>query len=361
MERVPRYRKILRENVAPELLVPDNYHLLWIPFHLAIIGVGLFLLTTQFSYWTAPFLSLVIVHSFGCLGFVAHETCHGGAISNKTLRHFITGVCVSPCAIGPALWSRWHNAEHHGNTQHKDLDPDRLLFLDEYKNNAVLKFLYRRKPLFRNLVIFGFFSMMMSQHNITCLLTYSSNEKTSKAERFEMWWQFLLPNVLWIGGTLLLGWQVLVFGYLIPLLAANALVISYIATNHFLNPIADENDVLASSLSVTLPKWLGWVDVLHNHFGAHVAHHLYPHAPSRHARELEREIAKLWPERYHVMPWREALHLLWSTPWVYAEEGKELIDPQTGGRTPTLGLGLARLRSNRIERRMKKVKESKSY
>ena len=340
LERVPRYRKILRENVSPDLLQPDNLHLWWFPVHAIIIAAAFYLLTAQFSWWTAPILSLVIGHSFACWGFVAHEVCHGGAVHNKKVRHFLTGLCFSPFAIGATLWSRWHNAEHHGNTNHKELDPDRLFMLDEYKHNPVLKFLYKRGPLFRNLVIFGFFSMMMTQHNVTCLFQYSKDPKTTTTERFTMWWQFLLPNILWIGGTLLLGWQVFLFGFIFPLLVANTIVISYIATNHFLNPLADESDVLASSLSVTLPKGFGWLDAVHNHFGAHVAHHLYPHAPSRNNRALEREIARLWPDRYHVMPFHKALQLLWQTPWVYENDGVRLIHPESGETSPTLGNGL---------------------
>lgn len=337
---IPRYRQIVRSNVDPKLLKADNLHLLWMPVHLTVIGVCLWLLTVHFSYWTAPFLALIVGHSFACLGFVAHEVCHGGAVKNKTFRHLLTGICFSPFAIGPYLWSRWHNTEHHGNTQDKELDPDRLFMLDEYKNNPVLRFLYKRGPLFRNLVIFGFFSMMMSQHNVTCIIKYMGESKSTLRDRATMMFQFIFPNLLWIGGTALLGWPVLVFGFVIPLLVANTIVISYIATNHFLNPLADESDVLASSLSVTWPKSLIWVDTLHCHFGAHVAHHLFPHAPTRHARELESKLAQLWPDRFHSMPFGQALKLLWRTPWVYDNAGVALVNPETGSQSPTLGLGL---------------------
>jgi fatty acid desaturase len=341
-ETIPRYRNVLKNELPEELLKPDNLHLLWFIPHALIIAGSYWLLAANFTWWSALLTSLLVGHSFGCLGFVAHEVCHGGAIKNVKIRHFLAGLAFSPFGIGPYLWSRWHNASHHNNTQIPDLDPDRLFLLSEYQHNPVLKWLYRMSPLARNVVIFGFFSLMMSQHNLTMMLSFLRDPKTTARERATIVFQFILPNLLWIGGTLLIGWQVFVFGYLIPLMIANAIVIGYISTNHFLNPLADERDVLASSLSVTLPKWLGWLDVMHLHFGAHVAHHLFPHAPSRHTRKIEAKVAEIWPDRYHVMPFSKALKLLWNTPWVYEDTGRQLYDPQAGKTTPTLGNGLER-------------------
>lgn len=337
---VPRYRQILKRELPSDLLKPDNLHLLWFIPHFLIIGLSYWALSAHFSWWLAPILGLLVGHTFAGMAFIAHETCHGGAIKNRKLRHFLTGVAFSPFGIGAHLWSRWHNAEHHGHTQHPDLDPDRLFMIDEYKEHKLLKWLYRRSPLARNLVIFGFFSLMMTQHNITIMLRFLRDPEATRKERAVILFQFIAPKIFWIGLTLFFGWQVLLMGYVLPLLVANAIVISYISTNHFLNPLADESDVLGTSLSVTLPKWLGWLDAMHGNFGAHVAHHLFPQAPSRNARRIEAFIAELWPDRYHVMPFSKALKLLWQTPWVYDEDGIQLIDPGRDLRSPTLGNGL---------------------
>ena len=345
-EAIPRYRQILRHELPAHYLKADNSHLLWLIAHVALIAVCIWALANHFTWWLAPLLTLAIGHSFACLGFVAHETCHGGALKNQKLRHLLTAVAFSPFAIGPYLWSRWHNATHHGHTQDADLDPDRLFLIDEYKNNPVLKWLYGMSPRARNFVIFSFFSMMMTQHNITMAITYLKDPKSTSRDRATILYQFLLPKAMWIGLTASMGWGVLVFGYVLPLLVGNAIVISYISTNHFLNPLADENDVLASSLSVTWPKWLKWVDVMHLHFGAHVAHDLFPHAPTRHARKIEAKIAQLWPDRYHEMRIGSALRLLGETPWVYAAGGQQLVNPETGDTTGTLGQGLVSSKEN---------------
>ena len=337
---IPRYRQILKKEVPAQYLRPDNLHLLWFIPHIAIISGCYWALAVHFSWWLAPILSIVVGHSFGCLGFVAHETCHGGAIKNKKLRHFLTSAAFSPFGIGAHLWSKWHNGEHHGNTNHPGLDPDRLFTLEEYKDNPVLKWLYKKSPLARNLVIFGFFSLMMTQHNLYMVYRFLKDPEVTGPEKALIVAEFIIPKTFWIGITLMLGWKVFLFGYIFPLMVGNAMVISYISTNHFLNPLADEADVLATSLSVTLPKSLGWLDFMHCRFGAHVSHHLFPMAPARHARKVEEAIARLWPDRFHSMPMGRAMKLLWNTPWVYTNEGSMLVDPGRDLISPTLGNGL---------------------
>lgn len=337
---IPRYRQILKQQLPEKYLKPDNRNLLWFFPHAAVIGVGLWLLTSHFSWWTAGIISLVIGHTFGCLGFLAHEICHGGPVKNKKLRHFLAALGFSPFGIGPYVWSRWHNSTHHSHTQSIEFDPDRLFTMEEYKNNKILKALYKLHPVARNTVVFAFFTLMMSQHNIVMVWTYMRSPESTRRDKATMMFQFILPKVLWIGVTAFFGWKVLLFGYVIPLLAGNALVISYISTNHFLNPLADHDDVLASSLSVTLPKWLGWLDVLHSRFGAHVSHHLFPQAPTRYTRKIEEHIQELWPDRFHVMPLTRALKLLFQTNWVYDDTGTALIDPPRDVAIPTLGHGL---------------------
>ena len=336
---IPNYRNQVRRNVPERHLKPNPANLLWFPVHAAIIGVSLWLLAAHFESWFAPLLSFAIGHSFCCIGFVAHDVCHGSSVRNAKLRDIIAAIGFSPFAIGPHVWKRWHNTDHHNNTNIEGIDPDHLFTIEDYKHNPILRFLYRLSPLARNIVVFSSFGYRMTQHSTGMLITYLRSPKTTPGARVTMLVQWALPFAAWIGLSLLLGTQVLWWGYLIPLFLANAMVISYIATNHFLNPLADDRDVLATSLSVTLPKGLRWLDPWHSHFGAHVAHHLFPQAASRHTRAIEAKVAELFPDKFHEMPIFTALHLLWKTPWVY-EDKVTLIDPRREVRVKTLGHGL---------------------
>lgn len=339
-KRIPNYRQQLKKALPEEYLKPHYGNLFWFIPHAAFFAVGFWLLKTHFSWWLAPIISLVLGHSMACLGFIAHDICHGGSIKNKTLRHFMAGVAFSPFWIGPYLWSRWHNSDHHNNTQIEGVDPDHLFTIEDYKHNPVLKGLYKLSPLARNLIIFSSFAYRMTQQNLRMVIVYLRSPKSTPRDKAVIVFQVLLPLVCWVGGTYLIGGlTVLAWGYLVPLLVANSIAISYIATNHFLNPLADERDVLATSLSVTLPKWLSWLDVWHSSFGAHVAHHLFPQAPAKFARKIEGHIAETWPDRYHVMPIMTALKMLWQTPWIY-EDNETLLDPHRQVREKTLGHGL---------------------
>lgn len=338
----PDYRKVLKQNLPAEYFKADPAHALWMIPHLALIAGCWFLLSAYFSWWLAPICSILIAHSFGCNGFISHDVCHGGGFKNGRIRHLIAGIGFSPFWIGPHLWSKWHNADHHNNTQIEGIDPDHLFTIEIYEKSPILRFLCRLKPAVRSMVVFGSFSFRMSQHNLMMVIRYLKSPKTTSASKATIIVQFLLPLTFWVGLSAFLGWHVFFFGYLIPLAIANAMVIAYIATNHFLNPLADERDVLATSLSVTLPKYLSWLDFLHSRFGAHVAHHLFPQAPIKHVREIEAKIAELWPDRFHIMPLGRALRLLWVTPWIY-EEKTMLVDPHRQVRMPTLGHGMPNL------------------
>ncbi len=336
---IPNYRNSVKKALPPEYLQPEYASLLWFIPHSAIIGVGLWLLTAHFSWWTAPIIALVIGHSFACMGFVSHDICHGGTIKNLVLRDILAGVGFSPFGIGPYLWRRWHNADHHNNTQVEGVDPDHLFTIEDYKHNSVLRALYRLSPLARNLIIFSSFSYRMTQQTLRMVVTYLRSPKSTNRQRLVIVAETIIPMAAWVTLTAMLGSQVLIWGYLVPLMVGNVIAISYIATNHFLNPLADDRDVLATSLSVTLPKPFGWLDSWHSHFGAHVAHHLFPQAPARYVRQIEEEIARQYPDRFHCMPITTALRLLWNTPWVY-EDHETFIDPHRQLRSKTLGRGL---------------------
>ena len=313
---IPNYRQQLKKALPPEYLKPDHWNLLWFPFHFGVIGLCYWALHAHFSYWLAPIAALAIGHSFGCLGFLAHDVCHGGSVKNPIARDLLAGLGFSSLWIGPYLWRRWHNAEHHNNTQIEGLDPDHLFTMEDYQKNLILQALYALHPLARNIVIFSSFSYRMTQQSLRMFFTYLFSPKSTNFQRLVLIAELVVPLVAWVALSLSLGRQVLIWGYIIPVYIANAIVISYIATNHFLNPLADERDVLATSLSVTLPAGLRWLDPIHSYFGAHVAHHLFPGAPARYTRQIDAKAAELWPDRYHEMPITTALAMLWRTPWV---------------------------------------------
>jgi len=130
----------------------------------------------------------------------------------------------------------------------------------------------------------------------------------------------------------LVGPLAFVFVYLLPLVVANTIVMTFIMTNHNLSPLSPINDPLVNSLSVTLPRVVEWLTL---DFGFHAEHHLFPTISTRHGRTIRDAVRARFPERYQSLPLTEAIRRLHHTFRVYRDT-TTLIDPHSGQTWPTL-------------------------
>ncbi|MFA0766998.1 MAG: hypothetical protein OXFUSZZB_000326, partial [Candidatus Fervidibacter sp.] len=151
-----------------------------------------------------------------------------------------------------------------------------------------------------------------------------------------LWVERFIPMAFWFSLVFAIGVGNFVWAYIIPLLVGNFIAMSYIATNHLLNPQMDEVDPVLGSLSVNVP-W--WMDILHLHFSHHTEHHLFPAMSHKYAPMVKTLLRELYPERYNELPHWKALWLLWRTPRLYLDHD-HLIDPVTEEIFGTLRRGL---------------------
>jgi fatty acid desaturase len=105
------------------------------------------------------------------------------------------------------------------------------------------------------------------------------------------------PDYLWIGP--------------VAILVSSAVTMTYIFTNHFLDPILQVSDPLLGSTSVDVPEWM---DKLHGNFSHHVEHHLFPAMSPHHFPQVRRVLEEAYPERYRRLPLIEAWRLLAQRP-----------------------------------------------
>jgi fatty acid desaturase len=115
------------------------------------------------------------------------------------------------------------------------------------------------------------------------------------------------------------------FAFVIPFLIQNYTLMSYIATNHNLSPLTSENDPLANSLSVSNHPLLEFANL---NFGYHIEHHLFPTVSGAYAKQVHRALLAKFPGEYKIMPKREAIRRLYSTPRIY-KNARRLINPET--------------------------------
>lgn len=183
-----------------------------------------------------------------------------------------------------------------------------------------------------------FLFVWFSVHSLLVLVFHSErNGYYARVSRRTVYAESAGMFLFWAGVLTLVGPWSFLFVYVVPLLVANAMVMSYIATNHFLNPLTETNDPLANTLSVTAPHWL---EHLHLQFGYHVEHHLFPTVSGRHAPAVRDVLRRLYGDRYLSMPHVQALRLLYARPKIH--DGHDvLIDPRTRERFAVLAAGNA--------------------
>lgn len=329
------YTRELKRHLPRHYFQPVPSRLLWLIPHGAVILLGMWaIITFQLPFIANLGISVAIGSSFAALGFLAHEVLHGSVVKTPWLRDTIGAICFAQFNLGPKLWRKWHNVEHHGHTQHAGDDPDAMGTLEQYRDRPELRFLYAIAPWMRSLLTFVSFTFWFSYHGLEMLKRYRKDFHGK--DRLYLYLQYALPLSLWIALLIWIGPAKFTFVYIIPLLISNFTVMSYIATNHLLNPLTPINDPLANSLTVTKPRWM---DVLHFNFSHHTEHHIFPSMNPKFAPKVKALAKQFWGDRYNEMPHWKSLLSIWKTPRLYRDDSL-LADPKRELAYPTLGHGL---------------------
>jgi fatty acid desaturase len=331
------YVRELKPLLSRGIFKPARSRLWWLPIHLASITFGIAALSRHWLPWAvAPLLSVLIGASFAGLTFLAHETLHGAVVRKAWLRHAVGWLGFSHFLVSPRLWVAWHNRVHHSNTQHPTSDPDAYPTLSAYRGSRSLRIASRAAPGSGR--VLGALSLLIGFSVQSAHMLFVAGKRgylTPKEHAYAIL-ETLLGVAVWGVLGVWLGWVPFLFGFVVPLLVANGVVMSFILTNHLLSPLTTVNDPLANSLTVSTPRWLTWLTL---GFGFHVEHHLFPAMSARHAPELRTLLQALWPERYQSMSLVRATTELHRSPRIYKTE-HTLIDPETGAEWPTLAPSL---------------------
>lgn len=313
----------LRRSLPPEVFLPAKSRLLWVPVHYAVIAAGVLAVTATDWLSVKLAVSLVLGLSFAGLAFVAHEALHGALTKDRTLRRLVGVLGFFPFCLSPRLWLAWHNRVHHGGANLDGRDPDALATMEDYQASAQVRFSTNLQARTR-----GLFTLFLG-------FTVQSLQVLGSAQRYRIldakgrrraWLDFGWMAAIWIALGFVFGFGNWVFFYVLPLFVGNAIVMMHIVTNHGLSPLANENDPLLTSLSVTVPRVFGFYTL---DFGFHTEHHLLPGVSLRHGRAIRSKILELAPRRYQSMPLHTALLRFFEQLRVYRDR-TTLFDPWTG-------------------------------
>jgi fatty acid desaturase len=336
MSKLPiaHYTNALRPSLPDVAFTPARSRLFWLPVHLAVITLATLAIARGWVAWPlVPVLSLVIGCSFAGLTFLGHETLHGAVVRHPLARRVVGFIGFLPFSISPKLWVAWHNRVHHGNANVAGKDPDAYPTVAAYRADRKTRFATDHLAPGRSRVT-GLIALAVgfSVQSFEILLVARARGILSRRGQRVAIAETILAYALWTALAFAVGGLAFLFVFVLPLVVANIIVMAFIFTNHSLSPLADINDPLATSLSVTLPGWVEWLTM---RFGFHVEHHLFPAMSSRHAPLVRDQVLLRWPERYQSMPFGRALLMLHRTPRVYQDEDT-LVDPTTGATAPAL-------------------------
>lgn len=326
-QSVQHYARQVRRYLPAAVFQRTPERVLWLPVHLGIIvALAIYVVRAAPPWYVATLCALVAGHSWGCLGFLAHEALHHAVVKSALAEKLIGYAGFGLYGLSPTLWSVWHNQAHHGNTGKPVVDPDGYGTLGFWQKSAVVRTLETIAPGSGYARSAAFPFIWFSLHSFLVLVFHSQrNDYYTRASRRVVYAESAAMLLFWLGVGWWIGPRAFLFVYVVPVLVANAVVMSYIATNHFLNPLTEVNDPLANTLSVTGPRWLEW---LHLQFGYHVEHHLFPTMSGKHAPAVRDALVRLYEDRYLRMPHRRALHLLYTRPKVHYTHDT-LIDPRS--------------------------------
>jgi fatty acid desaturase len=329
---ISSYARELKSALPAQAFQPARSRVLWLPVHLAVITLGTACLAAGWVPWLlAPLVSLLIGGSFAGATFLAHETLHGAVVRGRALRRIIGAIGFLPFMVSPRLWIAWHNRVHHGHANRPGVDPDAYPTLAAYEKSWTLRVLTdhlgpgHERPAGVLSLLIGF--SVQSAHVLV--------ERRHYLPERERRWALLesaLAAGFWLTLALVIGGLPFLFAFVLPLLVANVVVMSFILTNHSLRPHTEVNDPLVNSLSVKLPRAL---ELLTLNFGYHVEHHVFPWMSSRHAPALRALLLARFPERYQSLPLFRALLALHRTGRVYKDD-TTLLDAPSGKEWPTL-------------------------
>ena len=328
-----KYVREMRPELDPKVFEPARSRVALVPIHLAVIASLTVVIASGWVPWpVVPLLSIVIGISFGCLTFIGHEALHGGIVRGKIAKHVVGWIGFVPFVLSPRLWVAWHDRVHHANANLPE-DPDMYPSLDKYRANRRMRLavnwfsLGGRRWRGALSLILGFTVQSANQ-----LIGATEKGFLSRRQHRLAIAETALAVSVWAAVAALVGFVPFLFVFVMPLLIANVIVMSFILTNHSLSPMIAINDPVISGLSVTAPRWM---EILTLRFGFHVEHHLFPAMSSRHAPAVRDLIRLRWPERYQSMSLVSAVRALHRTGRVY-KDAVTLVDPRSGREFPTL-------------------------
>lgn len=329
------YAGELKGEVPAAAFTPTPRKLWRVATHLVVILAGYAGLRLASHPVWFPVICVVIGHSLACLAFLAHELSHGVLVRSRPLRYGLELLVWGIVFIPATVWRRVHNQTHHVHAS-TPRDPDRQFLRSESSAGTrwyTRLFYPSREGNHWNLLVFLHLIPYIGR-NLLAAFTHSKPAAVpyrptySSRQRGFIGLELAVIVALQVAVFRAVGsdWHRFLWASPLACLLTSAITMAYIFTNHFLNPIAHEADVLEGTTSVVVPRLF---DYLHQHFSYHTEHHLFPGMNSDYYPQLSRLIQQRYPTRYHRLDLTAAWQRLWRGD-AFVADLPATLEPQAG-------------------------------
>jgi len=306
-------RRRIRQDLPAEALKPRRLRALTVlGLVAAIAALTVVLVAAPLPGAAALLLSLVCGCLYGSLFFVGHEVGHGAVVKSRAAQWALMWPAFSTFVLSPTLWRVWHNKVHHGHTNRDEYDPDNFGFPSSFEKFRSVRLVAALTPGSRRLASLLYLPIWFTVHTQVVLWRQSLHCRGFESlDRPRAIAETVAMALLWVG----LGWWIgpwaSLVAIVIPMLVANTSVMSYVVTNHLLLPLVEDDDQLATTMSVTTHRWL---DLLHFNFSHHAEHHMFPAMSSKYFPLVRAELRRHAGDRYLAPPHWKALCMVRHPP-----------------------------------------------
>ena len=267
---------------------------------------------------------------YASLFFFGHEVGHGAIVRSRRIQQMVLYVTCLVYGLSPHLWIIWHNHAHHGHTNSAEHDPDTFGTLAEFRNRRFSQVLARFAPGSGHWLSAFYLPTFFTLQAHGVLWLYSFGAQFRRFNRRRAVVDSVCMAAFWVAVSIWAGPRGALFAVVIPMLTVNAVMMSYVVTNHMLRPLITDSDSLSTTMSVSTFRAF---DVLFFNFSHHVEHHVFPSMSPRYYPLVRRSLYRHAPDRYLAPSHWKALVLVFRTPRLYADP-TTLVAPESGRRIP---------------------------
>jgi fatty acid desaturase len=300
-------RRTLRSRLPRDFGRRQPTRLVWLA--LAILTLVLHLVVTHAvlagtaSAWWMLLSLPIAAFTWPFIFFVLHELCHGALLPPGPMRRIASAVAAFPLLLQPTFWTAVHN-HHHRFTNHEQ-DYDRRRFAGDSEVNGI--FHEFTNPLIA-LTLIGSVQLVYSCQ----LIHFLAGRFSLPVQRRQVLTELAVGGLCTVGVSWLMGWQLLLCGWL-PCAAAGFFLQSlYLVSNHLTRPMATHADSLGTGVSVRLFR--GWS---HMDFGRHVEHHLFPHVSANQLVPVTAGLREHYATRFQERTLLATMRRLFQLPGYY--------------------------------------------